>query len=517
MRDVSEVKADVRKKVVASFLSQRLDMLKKAGERPFEDEVLKAAYYGWAMSGERIKSPEEANGVRECAENVASSLGSLLSAEKDFSLASFMAAYQDFARQLDTACLADANARPDGEFGPDDRNGYIFRGVSIALAAIEQRYGRAALEKLCRVMSSKEFTDVFAATGAATKFMSYGQSVSIDTFNGFVQVVFDRLSTKYGIGNGAPALGDVDFSQIPPNARAMASIVNPELFEALNAAHPFAPTRVAAVMPAPLNAAAAPQALAGRKRALMGALPAYGNHEKTFEDGRNVHGRGHATRVFIFANALGNIMRECGVDVDMGALSIMAAGHDMGRKGTGTDYWEKESGELVVQLAETAYPGAYGEDWKAQANLNVSAGHGAAADAQRSVEGLLMKAADSLDYTRVAPLDPKRFHFLEKTIVVGGVHVMQDESLRKALLHEAELLTKATSPLAANRSEIKRLKESENDEDVLKGRALDNETAAAERELARLTDEQVVERIEAEIRNNPARYPLLTKYYLNVE
>ena len=156
----------------------------------------------------------------------------------------------------------------------------------------------------------------------------------------------------------------------------------------------------------------------------MGALPAYGRHEKTFEDGRNIHGRGHATRVFVFANVLGNIMRERGVDVDMGSLSISAAGHDMGRKGSGTDRWEKESGQLVANLAEKTYPGAYGDDWKAQTNLNVSAGHGAAADEKRTVEGLLMKAADSLDYTRVAPLDPKRFHFLEKTLNVGGVNVM---------------------------------------------------------------------------------------------
>ena len=259
-----------------------------------------------------------------------------------------MAAYQDFARQLDAVCLADAKAHPEGEFGPDDRNGYVFRGVSVALATIEQRYGRAALEKLYRVMSAKDFTDVFAATGAVTKFMSYEQSTSIDTFNGFVQVVTGRLATKYGIGNGALVPGDVEFSQIPPSVRAMASIVNPGLFEELNASHPFAPTRVAVTMPAPANAAAAPQTLAERRRALFGALPAYGGHERTFEKGRNAHGRGHATRVFIFANVLGNIMRERGVDVDMGALSISAAGHDMGRKGTGTDYWEKESAELAL-------------------------------------------------------------------------------------------------------------------------------------------------------------------------
>ena len=173
--------------------------------------------------------------------------------------------------------------------------------------------------------------------------------------------------------------------------------------------------------------------------------------------------------------------------------------------------------EALAQLAEKTYPGAYGNEWKTQTNLNVSAGHGADADAQRSVEGLLMKAADSLDYTRVARLDGKRFHFLEKTMKVGNVHVMKDEDLRKSLMHEAELLTKATSPLADKRSEITRLKASDDEDERLSGEALEAEVTNAEIELAKLTDEHVVERIEAEIRNNPTKYPLFTKYYLNAD
>ena len=128
-----------------------------------------------------------------------------------------------------------------------------------------------------------------------------------------------------------------------------------------------------------------------------------------------------------------------------------------------------------------------------------------------------MKAADSLDYTRVAPLDSKRFHFMEGTIVAGGVTVLPDQNLRNALMHEAELLTKATSPLAANREEIKRLKASYDEAENLRGKTLEAKVTDAEIGLAQLTDEQVVERIEAEIRNNPAKYPLLTRYYLNAD
>ena len=48
-------------------------------------------------------------------------------------------------------------------------------------------------------------------------------------------------------------------------------------------------------------------------------------------------------------------------------------------------------------------------------------------------------------------------------------------------------------------------------------RQLEQETTAAELALAQLTDEQTVERIEKEIRDNPDKYPLLTKYYLDAE
>jgi hypothetical protein len=306
---------------------------------------------------------------------------------------------------------------------------------------------------------------------------------------------------------------EIDYSQVPPSVRSLLAAIDSDRIARADAEIPYAPQTARPTPPA-VDPAAAPKTLAERKKALMGALPSYAAIEgHVSEQGRNAHGRGHATRVFVFANVLGNIMRERGVKVDMGLLSVSAAGHDMGRKGGGTDSWERDSGILVEQLAEKTYPGAYGDEWKRQANINVSAGHDAAADAQRSVEGLLMKAADSLDYTRIAPLDEKRFHFLEKTMNAGGVHVMRDDNLRKALLHEAELLTKATSPLAMHREEIIRLKASPDESERLRGAALEADVTKAEFDIAKLTDEQTVERIEAEIRDNPAKYPLLHKYY----
>jgi hypothetical protein len=521
LRDCTNLLSDIREKIVAPEINARLDLLKALDGKPFVNDAVKNSYFGWVMNAKRIKSAEELTGVKNSAEGLYTAFSTVLSADKDFGVPTYMAVLQDIALRIVAAAGADAQANYQGEFdafGMDDRNGYISRAVSVGLAAIESSMGRAALERLGRIFASPGFVALYSAMSSAV-----GLQITTNANFGLVELcnsihwgLLDRLTNKYGIATTPIEAYRVDYSQVAPNMREMLSLVSPELVDALNDKIPYAP-QVVFTMPPVGNVAAAPQNLAARKRALMGALPAYGAHEKTFEHGRNIHGRGHATRVFIFANVLGNIMRERGVKVDLGALSITAAGHDMGRKGGGTDYWEKESGAMVAQLATNTYPGAYGDEWLMQANLNVSAGHGAEADAQRSVEGLLMKAADSLDYTRVAPLEAKRFHFLEKTMNVDGVHVMRDEGLRNALMHEAELLTKATSPLAEKREEITRLKLSNDEDERFQGEALEEEVTNDEIALAQLTDEQVVERIEKEIRDNPDKYPMLTKYYLNAE
>ena len=194
------------------------------------------------------------------------------------------------------------------------------------------------------------------------------------------------------------------------------------------------------------------------------------------------------------------VFRHCGSDVQRDLSARGVAG-------------EMTSVNLEILTNRAAYGSIHGNELTEKTNEEMRGVGFTAADEKRTVEGLLRKAADSLDYTRVAPLDPKRFHFLEKTLNVGGVHVMQDDTLRKALMHEAELLAKATSPLAANREKIIRLKESDDKQKVLQGEALEADVTEAERKLAQLSDQEVVDRIEAEIRDNPAKYPLLNKYY----
>ena len=263
-------------------------------------------------------------------------------------------------------------------------------------------------------------------------------------------------------------------------------------------------------MPAVANPDGLPRDLAGRKRFLLAALPSYRQHEQTFEKGRNTHGRTHATRAFVFANVLGNIIAERGVPVDMNALSLGIAGHDMGRQGPGEDKWELESGDLTTAMGENLTGGAGGTAWCDAVKANI-AGHAPELAGQRTIEGYLLKAADSFDYTRVDTIKPSHLHFMDQTFSLGETVVTSDFNLRKQLIKEAAELTRLTDPYTKRRDELNQLMKDGKMEEYqsLKTRLEQEENA----QTADLSDEQVVALVENTIRDNPDKFPLLSHYY----
>ena len=227
--------------------------------------------------------------------------------------------------------------------------------------------------------------------------------------------------------------------------------------------------------------------------------------------------------------ASGDCLAAKGVKLDKNAVAIGIAGHDTGRTSNGSDTAESEnrSANLTLEALDRTLPGAPGTAWKSQVATNIAAGHGPQADRMRSIEGYLLKSADSLDYSRVGNLDPKRYPFLREALVTeDGVIVPADEALRDQLMKEAERLTLLTSPRAARMAELDRLqteiatladgpertaKLAEKDRLVAEMRRLETEQTET------LTDAQIIDLVETSIRSNPQSFPLLTKYYLNAD
>ena len=211
------------------------------------------------------------------------------------------------------------------------------------------------------------------------------------------------------------------------------------------------------------------------------------------------------------------------------AVAIGIAGHDTGRTANGSDTEESEnrSANLTLETLDRMMPGAPGVAWKSQVATNIAAGHGPQADQMRSIEGYLLKSADSLDYSRVGPLDPKRFPFLREALVTeDGVVVPADEGLREQLMKEAERLTNLTSPRAARMAELGRIQDEiarlpdgpERNAKLAERENLVSEMRRLETEQTdTMSDAQIVEMVEKAIRDNPKDFPLLTKYYLNAE
>jgi len=272
-----------------------------------------------------------------------------------------------------------------------------------------------------------------------------------------------------------------------------------------------------------------PQNNAGRKAFLLEMLPLYRNHEATFDKGVNYHGRTHATRAFVLGIAMSNILAAKGVKLDKNAVAIGIAGHDTGRTQNGSDTAESEnrSANVTLETLDRMMPDAPGVAWKSQVATNIAAGHGPQADQMRSIEGYLLKSADSLDYSRIGSLDPKRFPFLREALVTeDGVIVPADEELRDQLMKEAERLTNLTSPRAARMAELERLQEeiaNLPDGPERNAKVADRERLVAEmrrletEQTETLTDAQIIDLVEKAIRDNPKDFPLLTKYYLNAE
>ena len=226
--------------------------------------------------------------------------------------------------------------------------------------------------------------------------------------NAFITTLHQRLTEKFDLPThptDPPA--SVTYSIIPPDTRAFVAQINPIQAQELEGRYPYDPAtsgaRRLANIPAPVNPAALPQNKTGRKQFLLKMLPIYHNHERTFDNGTNLHGRTHATRAFVFSITMGNILKEKGVKVDMNAVALATAGHDTGRRKNGreTADSEKRSAETVVAAVNETYPGAAGSAWTEQVKINITA----KSAEQDTIEGYLFKSADSLDYSarRIRP------------------------------------------------------------------------------------------------------------------
>ena len=517
---------------VRPFVERKARLMSAQVHMKFPSMEERNAFLSWATSAGKLKNEAEFAGVYEGSAKLADAFEAKIKSGAPLSARDLVDCFKSFIGTAFDYMAEDAKQR--GEYGPDDRSSFVGRITSVTLSRLAVRVGREGLAKIAAALDTADarwlHTAIFTAGDGKTESpYDTSRAGTLETAGAFFEILHQRLTEKFDLPTHPtnPPAG-IDYRIVPPAARALVAQINPVEARDRDEMYPYAPAssgaRRLANVPAPVNPAALPQDKAGRKAFLVDRmLPIYHAHEKGFDYGYNYHGRTHATRSFVFSIAMGNILKEKGVVLDMNAVALATAGHDTGRQTNGrdTEASEKRSADTVVAAVNEAYPGAAGPGWTAQVEANITT----KTAEQETIEGYLFKCADSLDYTRVGELDEGHFPFLQEPIATpDGFVLPTDTGIRRQLMKEAKLLSELTSPHVLIKAERDQLADelvdlpAGQEFDVKNARLqeIDQQILQSERQQTdTLSNQQIVEMVENAIRSRPQDFPLLTKYYLN--
>ncbi len=503
-------------KAAEPILHQKAELLRTLNDMPLTPAQKEGLSY-WIRSS-KVKTPEELQLAVQNATEQAEALRTIAEADPPLSHENMFHILADAARRTDARTAAYASALPKNkEYGTDDKNADLNRATSLAHTLLkngEPPLNEEQIRGLYERLNTPEMRSL----------LSQGQKIVLD------RAVVTNPGTDYGNLNTLMRLGmfhllntareageefsvpifTADASLIPESRRALLRGLAPETMARFDAAYPaYTPFPVAA------HPEKMPATDAARRNFLVRHLDSYIAHERSFDRSAFTHGRGHIVRSFIFASAMCSILEKEGVSVDRNAILCGITGHDLGRQGGGRDIWEEDSARMTVERMRADFgEDAMGDDYEKELA-------GGTTHKSNSVEGMVLKAADSLDIGRTKELDLSRMPFLlgknEKT--------MSEESkaLRAKLAKEADLLQRLTNPLCEQRVELLNLDEqiatNSKASPLVLEQLMEKKRAMLEgisRKLEQeweLNAEQFVARIEKIIRDNQQLFPVLSEYY----
>jgi hypothetical protein len=320
------------------------------------------------------------------------------------------------------------------------------------------------------------------------------------------------------LGKPRPASPDFsrDIALVPGETRAALGIAAPNVVANLNARHPF-PTALHA-FPTAQHPELMPTNQAERRAFHIDMLEAYRGHEEAFDGRTGVHGMNHASRTFIFATVMSNILAEKGAVVDKNAVLCGISSHDSGRKGNGTDIYEQDSAAMGIAAMRSRYgENTLGEAYETQFSRQIVHPHGQQPD---TLEEMILQSADSLDISRTMDFDPSRWPFLSESLTLDQrTMIRPDNAVREQLTRESVLLQRLSDPAARALPRRLELMQQMIDDPEQIYQQLEDLNQSVEQELADLrhnnSNEAYFARIENIIRENADQLPMLNRYYFN--
>lgn len=496
------------------MLMQKAELLRVLEGAGLND-AQKAAVTSWVVSAKALRSPAELQVILRQAMEQGQVLRDIANAEPPLTPQQICTRMHTFTRNMERELVELINTFNDQDFGPDDKKTEQNRISFMSLALLqhgEPPMDEAALQKLYGSLNGPAMRAMMGQMSAIVADSELQQHPDI----GHLDVIYTQIYLNaMNVGNlvgqrfSTPPEFEGELSLLPENLRVALREAAPDLAGRLDALHPGYPP-----FPAPAQPENMPQNEADRRHFLVHVMDGYINHEKTFEQGTSVHGRGHIARAYIFANVMCNILEEQGLKVDKNAVLCGIAGHDLGRQGRGNDQWEARSADITVQAMQTHFgPDAMGEAYEQQVKDSIDRHKG------QTMEAMLLNAADSLDIGRTSKFVPDLFSFLHGKN--GEIPGKWAKEIRRQLQKEANLLQRMTDPLCANRNVLDRFDQdifnasSTIEQNMLKAQKKELTDSIA-REFAKDWDvpsDAYMQHFEDTVRNNPQLFPLLSKYY----
>jgi len=435
------------KKAALPMLKLKGELLQKLETLHFDTPAQKTAFSNWVLSAGALRSPEELGIIHANAMRQAQALTELVNTHPTPSTGEVLQRMGEVTAQASTDLdHFMATLGQDVEFGADDKASELDRISFMSLALLQNAENPGdSLDRIRDLMTRPEQRQLAGQIDRVLQEPRIEQAPDFGKLNAthtLMELNVANLNRLTGHQYQAPTPFYGELSLLPPQTRTALQSVSPDLAQRIDTAHPPYPT-----FPTPTDPEKLPKTDTARREFLVKHLDVYMGHEQTFEKGTSVHGRGHIARAFVFANAMTNLLKEQGVEVDRNAVLCGIAGHDIGRRGGGTDAWEARSAEMTIgALREDYGPDGMGINYETAIADSIDAHRG------QTLEALLLNAADSLDIGRTAKFDPEQFAFLHGK--PGEVPTPEAQRVREQLAKEANLLQRLTNPLCMHRNVI---------------------------------------------------------------
>ncbi|MBQ9406684.1 MAG: DUF3626 domain-containing protein [Desulfovibrio sp.] len=505
-----------------SMLRQKAELLRDL-EKAGLNDAQKAAVTQWVVSAKALRSPAEMQVILKYAKVQGELFRGILSADQPLAPEDVFQRIAGFSQDMEKDLNELIRSFNDPDIGSDEKMVEQERIAFMSLALLQHGdppVGKAELEKLNASLAGPSMRTLLGQLAAIKEDAQVQEDAQMQESPDFARFnVIDMQLQRNALNLGRllgqdfrdPPTFPGELSLLPEPLRAALRQVTPQLAQKLDEEHPPYPP-----FPAAADAQRMPQNEAERRNFLVTIMDPYIEHEKTFEMGTSVHGRGHIARAYIFANVMCNILEEQGIKVDKNAVLCGIAGHDLGRQGGGQDYWEERSANMTTE-AMRMYLGenVMGQDYEQQVKDSIDRHKG------QTLEAMLLNAADSLDIGRVGTGAFKINFFPFLRGKKGEVPSAWAENIRTQLALEADTLQRLTNPLCARRQAIDALERardnSTNDIEMVlyhqKREDLRGVIAAEFQADWEVPSDAYMQRFEDIIRKNPQMFPLLSKYY----